>query len=109
MNIPQILWNLEKYKGCIWLHSGDSNDYTTLNWSEENSVAKPSLEQLQQDWDNEVSAIIALKEVQQQRAKTYPSIADQLDMLYHDIKAGTLDSGAWIQAIEAVKTEYPKP
>ena len=38
-----------------------------------------------------------------QRAKAYPSIPDQLDLLYH----GGLD--AWKAAIEAVKQEYPKP
>lgn len=37
-----------------------------------------------------------------QRAAAYPSIADQLDLLYH----GGMD--AWKAAITAVKTEYPK-
>ena len=38
-----------------------------------------------------------------QRAAAYPSIADQLDLLYH----GGMD--AWKAAIDAVKQEYPKP
>lgn len=38
-----------------------------------------------------------------QRASAYPSIADQLDLLYH----GGMD--AWREAITAVKQEYPKP
>ena len=38
-----------------------------------------------------------------QRATAYPSIADQLDLLYH----GGMD--AWKAAIDAVKQEYPKP
>jgi hypothetical protein len=42
------------------------------------------------------------------RAIEYPSLSAQLDMLYHDIKNGTLESGAWIQAIEQVKTTFPK-
>ena len=37
-----------------------------------------------------------------QRAAAYPSIADQLDLLYH----GGMD--AWKAAITAVKTQYPK-
>lgn len=37
-----------------------------------------------------------------QRAKAYPSIADQLDLLYH----GGMD--AWKAAIKAVKEEFPK-
>jgi len=43
------------------------------------------------------------------RKNEYPSIGDQLDMLYHDIKAGTLETGDWITAIEQVKTDNPKP
>jgi hypothetical protein len=39
----------------------------------------------------------------QQRAQAYPSIVDQLDLLYH----GGYE--AWHAAIAAVKQEYPKP
>jgi hypothetical protein len=38
----------------------------------------------------------------EQRARAYPSFADQFDLLYH----GGLD--AWKAAIDAVKTQYPK-
>ena len=38
-----------------------------------------------------------------QRARAYPSIADQFDLLYH----GGMD--AWKAAIDVVKQEYPKP
>ena len=41
--------------------------------------------------------------------RKYPSIGDQLDMLYHDIKTGNLETGDWITAIEQVKTDNPKP
>ena len=37
-----------------------------------------------------------------QRAQAYPSIADQLDQIYHE----GLD--AWKETISAVKAEYPK-
>lgn len=39
------------------------------------------------------------------RAWAYPSIQEQLDMLYHDKKAGT---DTWLSAIDAVKSKYPK-
>lgn len=39
----------------------------------------------------------------EKRAVAYPSIVDQLDLLYH----GGMD--AWKAAITAVKEEYPKP
>ena len=42
----------------------------------------------------------------QYRADAYPSIADQLDMQYHDSVDGTT---TWADAIAAVKTKYAKP
>ena len=49
-----------------------------------------------------VQAYIAANAYKDKRAKAYPSIADQLDLLYH----GGMD--AWKAAITAVKEEFPK-
>ena len=43
------------------------------------------------------------KAYQRQRSAAYPSIADQLDTIYHE------GIDAWKAEIAAVKTEYPKP
>ncbi len=41
---------------------------------------------------------------------TYPVIADQLDLLYHDIVDGTVTaSGGFATRIKATKDKYPKP
>ena len=45
------------------------------------------------------------KQYQRDRAKDYPSLADQLDMQYWDKINGT---NKWQQAINAVKQKYPK-
>jgi hypothetical protein len=50
-----------------------------------------------------LEADYAAKQYQRDRAAAYPSIADQLDMLYHQGIDG------WKAAITAVKEEYPKP
>ena len=50
-----------------------------------------------------VQAYIDANAYKEQRARAYPSIPDQFDLLYH----GGLD--AWKAAIDAVKQEYPKP
>ena len=42
------------------------------------------------------------KEYQRQRAAAYPSIADQLDKIYHE------GIDAWKATIAAVKEQYPK-
>lgn len=49
-----------------------------------------------------VQAYIDANAYKGQRAAAYPSIADQLDLLYH----GGMD--AWKSAITAVKEEFPK-
>jgi hypothetical protein len=49
-----------------------------------------------------VDAYIQAHAYIEQRQRAYPSIPDQLDLLYH----GGYD--AWRAAIEAVKQEYPK-
>jgi len=50
-----------------------------------------------------VNAWVDPEAYKEQRAKAYPSFADQFDLLYH----GGYD--AWKAAIDAVKQEYPKP
>jgi hypothetical protein len=49
-----------------------------------------------------VNAWVDPNAYKEQRAAAYPSIADQLDLLYH----GGMD--AWKAAITAVKEEFPK-
>jgi hypothetical protein len=49
-----------------------------------------------------VQAYIDANAYKEQRAAAYPSIPDQLDLLYH----GGMD--AWKAAITAVKEEFPK-
>ena len=43
----------------------------------------------------------------------YPSVNDQLDQLYHDMKDGKLGiaatTGSWYVGITSVKTTFPKP
>ena len=40
----------------------------------------------------------------------YPDFGKQLDLLYHDMKNGTLNtSGQWYVGITTVKTNIPKP
>ena len=41
---------------------------------------------------------------------SYPSIPDQLDMLFHDITNGKLDeTGSWYKAVKATKDKFRKP
>lgn len=49
-------------------------------------------------------------EYQQQRAAAYPSIADQLDMIWHTIDQGaTLDKQSdFYKSIASIKSNFPK-
>ena len=85
--------------GAEWVLQGD-----TLEWLDQIQT-KPT--------EAEINAEIArlqaeyeAKQYQRDRAKAYPTIQEQLDLLYWDKVNGTNN---WEAAIEAVKTEYPKP
>ena len=44
------------------------------------------------------------------RQQAYPALAEQLDMLYHDMTAGKGDkTGDWYKALKKVKDDNPKP
>ena len=63
--------------------------------------AQPTQEQLDAAWAAKLAADAALA-YKTQRAAEYPSIADQLDLLYH----GGIEG--WKAAIKVVKDKYPK-
>jgi hypothetical protein len=82
--------------GAQWVLRGDD-----LEWMDTEQT---------QPTDAEITAEVArlqaeyeAKEYQRKRAAAYPSIADQLDTIYHN------GIDAWKAEIAAVKTEYPKP
>ena len=78
----------------------DGNEYSGLNWLDTEQVQPTEAEitaevaRLQAEYDN--------NEYQRQRAQAYPSMADQLDTIYHE------GIDAWKAQIAAVKQEYPK-
>ena len=91
---------------CVWIIY--ENDLSTLEWSSENSLPRPTDAEITAELDIQMAAFNA-KQYQRDRQPEYPDVKSQLDMLYHDIKDGKLDSGTWIAAVEAVKTKHPKP
>ena len=60
------------------------------------------------DNDKVVAARVELAKLdyKAKRAAAYPSIADQLDMQYWDKKNGT---NKWVEAVDKVKSDNPKP
>jgi len=76
------------------------DDVTQIDWLETTPIAEEDIlakqKELQTAYDNAA--------YQRDRAEAYPSIGDQLDMIYH---AG-VGGDAFQAAIKAVKDKYPK-
>ena len=64
----------------------------------------PTEEQIQAKL-SELQAKYDAQEYARNRSSEYPSWQEQMDMQYWDAKNGT---NTWQEAIEAVKTKYPK-
>tara|TARA_Y100000004_G_scaffold145006_1_gene165360 strand:+ start:494 stop:811 length:318 start_codon:yes stop_codon:yes gene_type:complete len=56
--------------------------------------------------DNRIKSEYKKNQYQRDRSISYPSIQDQLDMLYWDRKNGTK---TWEESIDKVKADNPKP
>jgi tRNA A37 N6-isopentenylltransferase MiaA len=89
------------YPGAQFVLKNDS--YEQLDWKD-TFHEKPSKEILLAEVDR-LQAEYDKKEYQRLRAVEYPSIKDQLDMLYWDHRNGT---SLWLNTIEYVKQKHPK-
>ena len=95
-DIPAALQNIRP--GYQWVLRGD--EFSGLEWLD--SVQEcPTQEEIQAEITRLQDAYAAL-EYQRNRSKEYPSIEDQLDLLYHQGVDG------WKAVIESVKLKYPK-
>jgi hypothetical protein len=83
----------------VSVNAEDINQITWLN----GTTPIPANEILAKQ--QELIAEYEANQYQRDRAKDYPSLADQLDMQYWDKINGT---NKWQQAINAVKQKYPK-
>jgi len=90
--------------GARW----DLSNTTFVGWEDEEGREPPTWDEIQAEIVREVK-IYNYYLYERNREKDYPSVKDQLDMLYHDLKAGNLNNGTWMTAIETVKENNPKP
>jgi len=86
-------------KAEVSINADDINQITWLNGT--NPIAKQTILNKQIELQAEYEA----KQYQRDRQSQYPSIADQLDMLYWDKVNGTEN---WLKSIESVKNKFPK-
>jgi len=90
--------------GARW----DLSNTTFVGWEDEEGREPPTWDEIQAEVVREVE-IYNYYLYERNREKDYPSVKDQLDMLYHDLKAGNLNNGTWMTAIDAIKENHPKP
>ena len=92
--------------GALWEVVGE-DVYTNINWKDTKQT-KPT----QQEVEDKVAELVQARldtEYQRTRRKEYPSIGDQLDMLWHAIDTNSLNKTSdFYTAIKAVKDAYPK-
>ena len=98
MNISEALISLKP--GAQWTLNGD--DYEGLVWHDENELPPPTEEEIQAEVER-LQQVYENNQYQRDRASEYPSIQDQLDVLYHQGYDG------WKARIDEVKNKYPKP
>ena len=81
--------------------SVNGSDIDNIQWIDTQPIAK----ELILEKVAELQAEYEAKQYQRDRQTQYPSIADQLDMLYWDKVNGTEN---WLNSIESVKSRFPK-
>jgi len=82
--------------------SVNAEDYNQITWL--NGTTPISVEDIKAK-QAELKAEYEAKQYQRDRAKEYPPITEQLDMIYWDKVNGTDN---FLKAIQAVKAKYPK-
>jgi len=103
--------------GAHFTLQGDDAYENIISWTG-NQTKIPTSEEV----DTEVARLTALKYQLQRQGQdysdpdvdltdgVYPDLGEQLDLLYHDIEAGTLTtSGNFYKTLKAVKDKFPKP
>ena len=89
-----IEFNKDKPNWYDWKKLEDGEVYSNVKIVKDGAVMPT---------EEEVNAKIAELQIQENRAAEYPSIADQLDDIYHN------GIDAWKETIKATKDKYPKP
>jgi len=76
----------------------------SISWKDEHETTQQESQSIQAEFTR-LQAEYDAKQYQRDRVAEYPSIQEQMDMQYWDAINGTT---TWQDAINAVKTKYPK-
>jgi hypothetical protein len=76
-------------------------EYSSLNWLDE-IQSKPTEEEVNLELQR-LNELYIFTEYQRLRYKAYPTVSEQLDLLFH------LGYDGWKAQIQTIKDQYPKP
>lgn len=102
MNLIKILTYLAGKNGIFDPIPVEIQDGKIINWQLPfNQPTEAELTELEQEMATNWNVVF----YKQLRSEAYPSLQEQLDLLYHDRVNGT---SSWLDALAAVKAKYPK-
>ena len=107
---PDLVW---KQEGDDPTTASEFNSRVSIQTGKDNSIAlfEKSISTTDIKWNDISTKMQTLQaeydaqEYARKRALEYPSIGDQMDMIYKDMKNGTTTHA---EAVEVVKNKYPK-
>lgn len=101
--------NISVVAGDFQTGQPDGEHDQILYWNVMRLGPEPTKDQLISAWNNKLAANEAQK-YHGRRQSAYPSITEQLDMLWHAIDSGALDKTSdFYQGIASIKSQFPKP
>ena len=71
-------------------------------------IKQPSQKQIKDELQR-MEVEKASTQYREDRQAAYPTVGEQLGLLFDDIKAGNLEKGKWVKLIEDIKSAHPKP
>lgn len=95
------------YPNCKYKLSGR----TFVEWYSPRDEDPPTWEEIEAEIQRE-QTIYDYYEYERERERAYPSLAAQLDMLYHDMENGIIpgkETSTWFSSISKIKTNLSKP
>jgi len=107
-----MVYTLEMYLASVrdgqWFAFSNHNDKSYSNLIVHEGNSKPT----EQECIDGIAALQAAYDSSayaRNRITSYPALAEQLDLLFHDMTAGKgTKTGEWYKAVKKVKTDNPK-
>jgi len=80
-----------------------------VDWVDDEGTEPPSYEEIRSELARQFETFEFYR-YERERAEAYPTLGDQLDMLWHAMESGEIPKATkWFEKIQEVKKSIPKP